>query len=419
MPRVFYSWQSDAKPNRGFVRTALDDAVAQLAGDTALDEAQRDVEIDQDTQGLPGTPAIVDAILEKIRTADIFVADLTFIGGGPDGRQTPNPNALLEYGYALHALGDSRVVAVFNDKYGHPRDLPFDLAHRRWPIRFAVAADDKDRVIARKTLAGQLADAMRSILAQFGSDETEPLSPLDAFPAAEPGDGIGRLRRPHDYLCVPQQGGPIVLATGPYAYFRLIPSRALRPLGDVEAFEIAQRHLDPLSGARGGKGSTCRHDTGPVSYWADNDTPNVAVEASELFLSGEMWANSTYILAPNAERATEVGFAFIPTGAFEECLIDTLINFSSIARDHLKLALPVELRMGIVSVGDYRLAVDPNYFAYSGFEGRILTAVVKYETTLDNWSFDPFDLLEPFFADIYDKAGIRRPSVRTSGRRQR
>lgn len=38
----------------------------------------RDLEIDQDTQGVPGSPPIAETILAKIDVADIFVADLTF-----------------------------------------------------------------------------------------------------------------------------------------------------------------------------------------------------------------------------------------------------------------------------------------------------------------------------------------------------
>lgn len=420
MPRVFYSWQTDAKPNRGFIRGVLQKVVAQLAGDSSVDEPQRDIVIDQDTQGLPGSPPVADAILEKIRTADVFVADLTFIGGPNDTRKTPNPNVMLEYGYALHALGDARIIAVFNEAYGDPKDLPFDLAHRRWPIRFNLPeGNTTDRNEASKFLVASLGEALRSVVAQFGVQNSAAVPPLSSYDAAKPGDGIGRLRGPNDYLCVPRDGDPIFLASGAYAYFRLVPSQVPRPLGDVEAYEIAQRYLQPMSGARGGGGTTCRHHSGAVSYWSDKESPKTALEASELFLTGELWGNSHYLLAPQPDREKEVGFSYIPTGAFEECLIDTLINFSSIAREHLKFVPPVKLEMGIAGVGDYRLAVDPNYFNFSKFEGRILVNDIRYETILENWVADIFDLLEPFFASIYDRAGIRRPSVRAVGRRQR
>lgn len=420
MARVFYSWQSDTKLNRGFVRSALDRAIAEITSGSNVDEPQRDIVIDQDTQGLPGSPPVADAILEKIRSADIFIADLTFIGGAEDRRRTPNPNVMLEYGYALHALSDARVIAVFNEAHGDPRDLPFDLAHRRWPIRFTLPDEGADKKGEALKLASALAEALKSVVAQFGSEASNPISPIDKFDAAAPGDGIGRLRGLNDHLCMPRHGGePIFLSGGSYAYLRLIPTQTPRPLGDVEAFEITQRHLQPMSGARGASATTCRHATGAVTYWSTEEQPRAAVEASELFLTGELWANSQYLLNASASRAKEIGFPFIPTGAFEECMIDALLNFIAVARDQLKLSLPVSVSMGIVGVAGYRLAVDPNYFAYDKFAGQILVDSVLYDTVLEEWDADIFDLLEPFFSKIYDKAAIRRPSVRTVGRRQR
>ena len=100
-------------------------------------------------------------------------------------------------------------------------------------------------------------------------------------------------------------------------------------------------------------------------------------------------------------------------------LIDTLINFISIGRDHLELSPPVQIKAGVANVHGVRLAVDPNHFAWSNFEGKILRHAYSWEATLDNWSIDPFDFLLPFFNKIYDIAGLNRPSTRTAGRRQR
>ena len=77
--KVFYSWQSDQPKNRSFIRSALHAAIKELRQDSTLDEAQRDIVADQDTQDIPGSPGVADAILGKIRLADVFLADLTFI----------------------------------------------------------------------------------------------------------------------------------------------------------------------------------------------------------------------------------------------------------------------------------------------------------------------------------------------------
>ena len=63
----------------------------------------------------------------------MFVADLTFIGktaqadaNKPD-KLLPNPNVLLELGYATAKIGWERVVLVLNTAYGDPDNPMFDL----------------------------------------------------------------------------------------------------------------------------------------------------------------------------------------------------------------------------------------------------------------------------------------------------
>jgi hypothetical protein len=142
---VFFSWQADT-PNatgRSFLRTVLGDVCRQIAGDTTLDEAERELEVDSDTQGVAGQPPIAETILRKIDQAAVVVADMTFVGKRIDGRPTPNPNVLIEYGWALKSLGHNRVITVMNEAFGEPTadSLPFDLAHLRWPTRFNVYTD--------------------------------------------------------------------------------------------------------------------------------------------------------------------------------------------------------------------------------------------------------------------------------------
>lgn len=43
----------------------------------------------------------------------------------------PNPNVMLELGYAAHVVGWDNVICVLNADYGAPEDMPFDIASRR------------------------------------------------------------------------------------------------------------------------------------------------------------------------------------------------------------------------------------------------------------------------------------------------
>lgn len=421
--RIFYSWQSDQPQNRRFVRSALDSAIEELREDSTLDEAQRDVVADQDTQGVPGSPAIADTILGKIRSANVFLADLTFMpsSGIKGERSSPNPNVMLEYGYALHALGESKVIGVFNEAHGSPAELPFDLLHRRWPIRFNLAssrAPDKER--QEKTLKESIKIAIRSVISQF-DEQPAVQSAQKSFEPAIPGDGVGLLRYTHDYLCLPSnQGSPVWLKTGAYSFLRFIPTKSTEELGEVEAYRITQANLQPMGGMRSGGWDSGRHTTGSVVYWTAKDTPTQAYDASELFLTRELWANDFYHVATtDRDRAEELGFQYIPTGAFEEVLIDTFINFTGVARDHLALTLPIEIIAGVANVQGVRLAVDQRYFSGGSFDGKILRDNYTWRSELADWNVDPFDFLRPYFEKIYDIAGSTRPPVRTTGRRQR
>ncbi len=176
---IFYSWQSDfhAKINRYFIRDCLDKVIKKLNGDNNMNEAVR---LDQDTQGIPGTPDIANTIFKKIRESSAFVADLTLSSQSTGGKKSPNPNVLVELGYAFSAIGDSRVITVMNTAYGEPSDLPFDLNHKRWPIQYSLLEsdlNDKTKITnVRNTLTDQLYTAIRLVL-----DKTQqtPATALD------------------------------------------------------------------------------------------------------------------------------------------------------------------------------------------------------------------------------------------------
>ena len=122
-----------------------------------MDEAVR---LDHDTAGIPGTPDIASTIFNKIRETGIFVADLTLSFQAATGKKSPNPNVLIELGYAFSAINDSRVISVTNTAFGGPNDLPFDLSHKRWPIQYCLLesdVEDKTKVAdTKKTLSEHL-----------------------------------------------------------------------------------------------------------------------------------------------------------------------------------------------------------------------------------------------------------------------
>jgi hypothetical protein len=120
---IFYSWQSDLpnSTNRGFILEALESAAAAIAADASV---EIEPVVDRDTQGVPGSPDIASIFFSKITSADAFVADVSIIARA-EGRATPNPNVLIELGYALKAIGHGNLILVFNRAFGRIEELPF------------------------------------------------------------------------------------------------------------------------------------------------------------------------------------------------------------------------------------------------------------------------------------------------------
>lgn len=71
---IFFSWQSDTqtRTGRNLIDRALEQAIGILAADADIDAADRELAIDRDSAGVPGSPPIVDTIFSKIDRAAVF-----------------------------------------------------------------------------------------------------------------------------------------------------------------------------------------------------------------------------------------------------------------------------------------------------------------------------------------------------------
>jgi hypothetical protein len=161
---VFYSWQSDLPGGltRTFLRSALDKACETVASDPGVEDSPR---LDQDTQGLTGTPDIAQAIMDKIDSCQVFVADLSLCFDGPNGKRSPNPNVIFELGYAVAKIGWSRIILVMNSAFGSNELLPFDLRSRRC-LMYHAEKGEPDRSAERKKLVAQFTAAITLIASQ-------------------------------------------------------------------------------------------------------------------------------------------------------------------------------------------------------------------------------------------------------------
>lgn len=183
---IFYSWEADRpnNTNRGFIKNALEEAATALASDLTVEPR-----IDHDTQNVPGSPDIARTILKKIENSDVFVADVTIINDPKDKeRPTPNPNVLIELGYALKALGEDRLILVINDHFGPVEQLPFDLRGKRNVI-YTISPDAQDKATERRRLASILKAAIKAAIDSIPQAPPAPTSieiALNAIETAAP-----------------------------------------------------------------------------------------------------------------------------------------------------------------------------------------------------------------------------------------
>ena len=166
---VFNSSQSDLSKgtNRSLIERALKDAAKEIEKD-----ADTDIEpvIDRDTQGMAGAVNIAAAIFQKIDSADIFVADVSIIGSVKK-RSLPNPNVLVELGYALKSRGHERIILVFNTAFGKVEKLPFDLRMHK-VLTYQCPESLQDRSEVKKNLTKDLKSALLA-----GFSHVTPIKP--------------------------------------------------------------------------------------------------------------------------------------------------------------------------------------------------------------------------------------------------
>jgi hypothetical protein len=407
--KVFFSWQSDTstKEGRNVIEKALQSAVARIAGDLEVEDAVRHgLQVDKDTQDVSGSPPIFQTILGKIDRASVFVADLTFCGFRLDGRPTPNPNVLIEYGWALKSLGYSQIVAVMNDAHGEPtrESMPFDLASLRFPIRYKLpdGAPDSTRVSERDQLSKRLETALRGV---FASDEFKAKLPKQPEPPRfrqqDQINGRARFRplgKPVAYARdhIAQMMGssetkPVYLPEGPAMWLRLMP--LYDPGQSWLTQEIKQLGLElailPLMVSTGSIGFAQDED-GCCFYppFDDDKTYSIAY----VFNTGEVWVtNATLVRTGDYIPLEEPSFA----KTLEGC---------ALFLERLGCAGPYKWIAGIEGIKGRQLAVG----------GRLRSLGVCFSNIIEEEGIYKkgeiaAEVLRPFFEKVYDKCGARRP----------
>jgi hypothetical protein len=119
--KVFLAWQSQNKKTANYIKKQLNKATKYLEKQGIVVDV-----IKSPTQEEPGSPNINDAIWKQIQSADIFIADLSFVSRV----RTSNDNVMYELGIADALLGENRTI-ILVDEHTKIEKLAFDINHKR------------------------------------------------------------------------------------------------------------------------------------------------------------------------------------------------------------------------------------------------------------------------------------------------
>lgn len=392
---IFYAWQSDrpSNINRYFIRYALNIAAQRINDDSSSDI---EVAIDSDTEGCVGTPPVTETILKKIRNADIFSADLTFVARTDDGKQIPNPNVLIEHGYALKALTFEAMMPIMNTFFGEAKELPFDLSHVRHPIKYCAPPEipDGDRRKLREKLSAELEVIIRAMAAKLapklGGSEFVPTVPLrDPAFFFNPTDPLTQFGRKDEELYFRRDRA---------IFIRLYPAFSEQPrVGKTGAMAAVQHLATPESAISTVKshnkwGSICLipHGAGITSL-------------SQIFQSGEIWGIS------EAPFQVDIGFSLIK---LEIGLVFALNNYRKLYQEKLHLNPPFKIEYGITGVENHSIIFYSNNRGFAAGPFVHDNFHRKYELS----SFDQGEwekTLSDFLIDLYDEVRLRRSDALT------
>jgi hypothetical protein len=416
---VFFSWQSDQLENNGknFIERALDKAIKAIATSKEAEglevfEPIRDIELDKDTKDEPGSPLIFETIRQKIDSCALLVSDLTAVTHRGNGELIPNPNVLVEYGYAYKTLTSKRIIQVMNIAFGKPTrsSMPFDLALHRSPIIYNLPdnATPEERAAAKDVLAKILERAIRAIIASDAYRDSLPKEPEPPrIKYREPLQGRARFRAkttalgiytpPFPGVIPEQKETNVFLEEGAMLWFRLAPQQ---PRDQPFKLSELERHapslsVQPIFGTTGNIRLIRGSDGWGCVLGMEG---HMTSTASFLFTDGEIWSVSGFSLKYLPEYISIDERSLIKS-------IDICLN----VLNTLGIQFPLHMVIGIEGILERCLQLPSPFKPKSP---SCATDKVEKEGII-NTSDEIQAMLELFFEELYDQCAIKRPAKQT------
>ena len=286
---IFWSWQDDlpASSNREFIRECLAIAVKQVGDALDVDDSDR-VDLDHDTKGAQGMVDISQTILKKIRASAVMVADVTPIGKTNRGKPLPNPNVMVELGYAMNAIGFERIIPVLNNAHGSTDTLPFDIRNRRI-LTYALSTDatKNERKAKREALIRELVAAIKKNISEVRNERSATADFKVADSDSETA-GLWQAKWPIEHFGPFNMRAKVNPVQVSRAWLRVIPHSFPKGIPPISAF-----YKLPDSARLRAPMEVGPCDFGFVTYWIsklENGNPREAYNlAAFLEETGEVW----------------------------------------------------------------------------------------------------------------------------------
>lgn len=415
--KLFLSWQSDtsARIGRAFLRDALKDAIDQLKLTADLVEADRPaklIEASEDRE--QSSPGQLKELLKKIGESAAVVADVTALGqslkaadGGDSGtaKKFVDSDVAFETGYAMLALGDRKVLLVFNAYFGWHDDLPTNLRNRGGAIAFTLVpnASRPEIEAERKKLVSKLLSALSQSInappSATGSASTAGATNRGSY--SRQGEVLARTGKPGP--------GEITYSytSTMLCFLRLVPLPPLeRPLSLATLGKVVERA--PLLSRQAQGALSGRNEHGAIAFEPSvppSRGPGNLAASTQLFITGELWSiGNTLIAHERGERPEWIKLPFLSSVTFERVYYDHLRALTAFALEHLSLSAPWEIECGIAGSRGLHL-----WLSGQDTLGPIVQSDVIVRRTIKSASEAQLDsVLLEFFKLLHSAAGAER-----------
>jgi hypothetical protein len=404
--RIFWSWQSDlpGKVSRHLIREALELAIDALNQERDIIEADRELELDQDRKGVSGSPDLANVIFEKIRTADVLVADVTPVGAAASSKKLMNPNVAIELGYGLGTISDRKLIMVLNEHYGSREDLPFDLRHKAGPILYRLAPDAAKTEIdaAKKLLSSEFKTALRLMAAS-------PIAVVEPFHATPQSTDPSRYFEPSEPLFTREgfRGDQTAhfAPEAPTLYLRVRPTRSMLPISRATLIEKAQsqRSLLPSLYPRAGGDGIDGNAFGVVSSAVAGESGEILC-AAQVMLNREIWAFNSTLLRPFHDERL-----LVRTLTVEQAFAYCLPRYLRFLNEVLDVQPPFEVEAGAHGIKGYKLGMPNDYGFFERWKPVQLDHVVWSGRLSDREPASVDNVLLQIFEQFFDACFEKRP----------